>query len=498
VRLPAISVRRSTLFYLAVALLASSPAWIVEHPPLQDLPLHLATIRTVRSFHDPAFGFDQSFVLTFGRTQYVGYHVVGALLSWVVGVPAANVLLVSFYLAGTVLSVRSLLRALGRDERLCLLVLPLLVNTMFIYGLLPFLVGIPLMLWALAAAIVHFRNPHLGSDALLCVLALALFYSHIVPFGVFCIGAVALFPWLARERWWRCAAPLLPATLALLWWTVATEAGRLSRGAANDTDYPRQAVEGAVEDLPNWFTAVLRDRTDLLAVVGLGGVVFAAFLLARRAPPTPFPRAYIVLPLSCILLYFVLPPGHGYIWLVSQRFPILYAITVIPLVPMPEGKRGVLVSACALVAGLAAIANTCLHFIRFEREEVGDFDEAIESMQGDRKVCALVFDNRSAILNNYPFLHFGSYYQAAKGGVVMFTFAGYAHWPVDFQPSKYPPPGGPARRGWEWTPQKVPMSEIYPYYDYVLTRGGDFRPPAGTYRVTWHGGRWTVWAREPS
>ena len=46
-----------------------------------------------------------------------------------------------------------------------------------------------------------------------------------------------------------------------------------------------------------------------------------------------------------------------------------------------------------------------------------------------------------------------------------------------------------------WMPNEVPMGEIYPYYDYVLTRGGNFTPPLGTYRVAWRNSPWTVWAR---
>jgi len=41
------------------------------------------------------------------------------------------------------------------------------------------------------------------------------------------------------------------------------------------------------------------------------------------------------------------------------------------------------------------------------------------------------------------------------------------------------------------------MSEIYPYYDYVLTRGNGFlSPPAGTYHRKWHDRRWAVWAKD--
>jgi hypothetical protein len=40
------------------------------------------------------------------------------------------------------------------------------------------------------------------------------------------------------------------------------------------------------------------------------------------------------------------------------------------------------------------------------------------------------------------------------------------------------------------------MSELYPYYDYVLTRGNGFNPPHGTFHVAWRGGKWTVWERD--
>jgi hypothetical protein len=495
----AVRVRASTWFYLAVAFLATSPAWIVKHPPVQDLPFHLATIRILRSFRDPAFGFAQNFVFTFGRTQYVIYYVLGAVLSIFVGVVAANILLVSACLGGTVLALRSLLRALGRDERLCLLVVPLLVNVMFLYGLLPFTLAVPIMLWGLATAVRHFERPTLATGGLLGLLALALFYSHVLPFGLFCIGYAAMFPWIRPSRWLRSAAPALPVGAVVAWWTFFTDAGRLARGAATDNAAdPRRPVDAAILDIPNWFTNVFRDTSDELVLVALALLVLAALGWSLGDPDRskPLARRYLVVPIACVIFYFVLPEGHGYIWLIAQRFPILFAVTAIPLVRMPRAGRGTLVTAAALVLGLGSIANVCQHFIRFELDEVGDIDGAIDAMEPNRRVCALIYDKGSSIVNNQPFLHFGSYYQVRKGGVVMFTYAGYAHWPVDFQPDKYPPPGGSARLRWEWTPEFVPMSEIYPYYDYVLTRGAGFRPPDGTYHLMFHDLHWYVWEKD--
>jgi hypothetical protein len=489
--------RPSTWFYLAVAFVATAPAWIVKHPPLQDLPLHLATIRTFKSIHDPAFGMDKDLVLELGRTQYVIYYVLGAGLATVFGIVGANVLLLSGYLGGTVLALRDLLRAMGRDERLCLLVLPLLVNQMFVYGLFPFSLGIAIMFAALATAVRHFEKPTRRTGVVLALLAVALFYSHVFPFAIFGMGCAAMFPWTRPTRWIASAAPLVPAVAVLAWWTFFTAAGQLVSGATEGFE-SHKTLDASIAELPNWFINVLRDRSDEVVVIALALVVVAAFglSLGESDRSKPIARAYTLLPLACIVLYFKLPEGHGYIWLIAQRFPILFAMTAIPLVRMPRGGRGVFVTAAALAVGVGAIVNTCQHFIQFEREEVGDIDGAIDAMEPGRRVCALMYDKGSTIVNHVPFLHFGSYYQEAKGGVVMFTFAGYAHWPVDFKAGHYPPPGGPARHRWEWTPEMVPITEIYPYYDYVLTRGQGFRPPPGTYHVKWHSDRWTVWARD--
>lgn len=488
----------STIFYVLVAVFASAPAWIVRHPPLQDLPIHLTTVRMIRSFSDPAFGFDRDFVMTLGRTQYVVYYLIGAVVSWVTGVLAANVVLVSTYLGGTVLGLRALLKALGKDERLCLLVVPVLVNMMFIYGLFPFLFGIPLMLWALATAIGHFERPTLKSGALLGVLALGLFYSHIFPFGIFAIGFAVLFPWGSPSRWMRALAPVVPAAAFTSWWLFFTTAGKLVLGAGTDNAVdPRKSIDAAILDLPNWFTNVFRDNTDEVILIALAALVVAILGLSQGDIDSSkaIARRYVLLPLACIVLYFLLPEGHGYIWLIAQRFPILFAILAIPLLRMPRGPRGALAFAGCLALAVVSVTNTCRHFIDFERQEVGDIDDAIAAMAPRSKVCALIYDKGSSIMNNQPFLHFGSYYQAERGGIVMFTYAGYAHWPVDFLPGHYPPPGKPARLRWEWTPEQVPITEIYPYYDYVLTRGNGFRPPQGTYHVLWRGDRWVVWGK---
>jgi hypothetical protein len=204
----------------------------------------------------------------------------------------------------------------------------------------------------------------------------------------------------------------------------------------------------------------------------------------------------VLIPIACLILYFTTGDMLGDVWLFSQRFPVPAMIAVIPLLRMPKGARGVVVSALALWVGTSSIVNVCTHFIRFEREEVGDFDTAIDKLAPRSHVAALIYDKSSSIVNDVPFLHFGSYYQAHKGGVVQFSNSGALYWPVRFRPGHYPPPGTRPRLRWEWTPEQVSIQELFPYYDYVLTRGRGFAPPPGTFHLAWSGDRWSVYARD--
>jgi hypothetical protein len=486
-----------TLFYWGVALMASAPAWIVKHPPLQDLPFHTATLRAVHSYSDPTFGFSKDFFLNLFHTQYALYYVVGSAVAYLLGVTGATVALMSAYLGGTVLALRALLAAIGKDERLCLFVLPLLVNVMFLYGLLPFVCGIPLMLLALAAAVKYLERPSRDRGLLLGALAVALFYAHVVPYALFGIGYAALFPWRWPQRWLAAVWPVAPSLLAVVGWVALSPQGKESAGAL-DAALQHTPFVDEMSRLPYWSTDVFRDTTDEFHVIALAAVVLLAIGLSQGEPDRakPAARGLVLVPIACLILYFTTGESLGDVWLFSQRFPVPGMISVVPMLRMPRGAWGVVVSALALAVGASSIANACEHFIRFEREEVGDFDGAIEQMAPRSHVAALIYDKSSVIVNGVPFLHFGSYYQAQKGGVIQFSNSGALYWPVRFREGHYPPPGARPRLRWEWTPEQVPIQELYPYYDYVLTRGRGFSPPPGTFHRIWSDNRWSVYERD--
>ncbi len=473
-----------TAVYVLVSLLATAPAWIVKHPPLQDLPFHLATIRVLHDFHTPGFGFDQVFRMTLGRTQYLVYYFLASGLAYLFGIKTANVLLLSTYLAGTPLTLRSLLKALGKDGRAGLLIIPTLINILWNFGLLPFLFGIPLFFLTLTAAVRHFDAPSRSRGIFLGISALALFYAHIFPFGLFAIAFALLFPYRRMERWGAFLAPMIPTAIGAIYWAFFTLAGRTALGAAQtDTKDPVLPLHESLSQAWTWLGAVFRDNSDERLWILLGALVLLAhgLSLGDRTQEPKKNRLLVVLPLLCFGAYFVLPQSRGPIyWLYAQRFPFLAILVLIPVLRFPQGLRGQLVFALAALLATLSTGNTCKHYIEFEKKEVGEIDEAIASIPKNQKVAALIFDKSSNVVEWVPFLHFGSYYQLEKGGVIQFSYVGYDHWPFEYLPGKNPPPEKRAPLRWEWTPEQRDIrNELAPYYDYILVRGAGFRPPSG-------------------
>ncbi len=479
--------RRGILFTL-IAILAAAPGWIVAKPPLVDLPYHAATIRILHSWSDPAMGMAEHYQIAWSQTQFSGYYLLGSLVSYVVGVANANVVLMIAYFAGTMLALRCLLRARGADERLCLFVIPILTNALFMRGLLPFLLGIPLALWALAFAIRHFRSPSVKDGIGLWATSLLSVFIHPIPFFVIALGAVFLFPFRSPKVWARAAIPLVPSAFLGVGWLRSPRSRFDAVGALAESG--QRPIGKSLGELNKWFLDIFRDDTDESTLTAWLVLMTLTLLLGRKLA-----LRMALLPLSCAILYFYLPDGHGFVWPLSQRFALLAALLIIPAMSMPKRGIGVALTGGMLGVGIYATANVTSRFASFQRTEIRALDTALAGMEPGRKVCALIYARFSSFTRTPVFLHFGSYYQLHKGGLVQFSFVGYPHWPVQYRPGKFPPPGTPARSRWEWTPHEIRMQEIHPYYDYVLTRGPGFSAPGGEYRVQNSSGAWKVWKR---
>lgn len=482
-----------SLVYFGLSVAAVVPLLSVAHPPLQDMPQHLAAISVLR--HYPEFGLGEYFELSLLRTQYLAYYAAAYLLSFIFGLALANKLLLCAAVIGLPWSLGFLFKALGRDPRIGLFAFGLSYNAHLILGFLNFIAALPLMIWGLTLAL-HFRREGTKTRgvALACLLV-ACFYMHIVPFAFLALGAALVLVGCGVRATLRRVWVFLPACAGVLSWLLLTPAGSSTLAAAGGASGKRGAqfasTSQALRELPMWLTDVLTSERDeqlfqlwcalfglalLLGVVlGIVGIVRSvrAKDAADRAPfrASPSVRLVVLCPLAA-LLYFVAPTGYDWIWPISARFPLIALLFASLLLPSLRGAVGhALFAALGLICVLN-FATVTRAFAAFEREEVLDLDAAVASIPAGQRVAGLMFRRGSQHVKFSPFLHAVAYYQAARGGAVMFTFADFPQSPFHFRdahrPARVPP-------RWEWLPDRVEPGRDLSWYNYVLTRGGPGR-----------------------
>jgi hypothetical protein len=499
---------------LALLALASAvPLLYVHYPPIEDLPQHLAAVRVLHDFHDPTFGFSRFFQIDLLRTQYLAFYLAADVLAYVTGVEPAVRLLAAAALVATPFATRSLLRALGKDGALALLVLPLSYNAHLVLGFFNFLLAIPLSFYGVALAIRQRRAFSQKRAVGLSLLALLCFYSHVVPFALMALG-IGL---VSLSRQWRntlrALLPLAPAGVASLIWLHASPAGQATLTAAAGAKHgpaPEYLpFEYAWQQLPVWLTNVLADDIGLhiaqawAALCGLIALlaVVDRFRSRAQAAPDALGRSLawrlLLLPPLCALLYFVAPGSYAWIWPIAQRFPLLAALWLVICLPRFRlGRLPVITLASALAA--ASFHYVGVAFAAVEREEVdaASFERALARIPPGQRVVGLMFNARSRYVGFAPFIHFVAYYQARKGGAVMFTFADFPQSPFRFRADNRPPRVPPR---WEWMPERVRPHLDLDFYDYALVRGGPglIASPISGFSRIYTSPHWTVWHHGP-
>ncbi len=503
------------ILFFALAVLAVVPLWVSDYPPLQDLPQHAAAIRVLADFSVPELRFQEHFELALGQTQYLAYYGFAVVLAKVFGVVLGQRLLLSLALIATAYSVRALLRALGRDSALAFLVFPLLWNAHTVLGFVNFIAAIPLTFYGLAFAASmrlgaegRFLGPRL-SPVLFGIVSLVAFFTHVVPWAFLILGAV-LFAFGPDSRGTlRRIAPLVPSLVVAVVWLLLSPAGRSVLGAAGLSDQAGAAPHfqtplEVIKSAPDWLTNVLPGATDdwvLFAWVFLVVACVALGAGARAREETPdgrlgrslLVRLAFLSPLALVAA-FVTPSSYQWIWPINARFPLLALLFLIPILPVPRARWRGAVIALAAALGIASAVQVSVAFHAYGRDELGPLDAALDAIPPGQRVAGLIFDQRSPHVRFSPLMHSVAWYQARKGGAVMFTFADFPQSPFRFRDDARPPPVPPR---WEWMPWRVRANPELLWYDYVLVRGGPGRiATAGSgFDRVFDRGRWSVWKR---
>jgi hypothetical protein len=301
----------------AFTLLMSIPIWTHPLPPLSDYVNHLARMQVIATIaHNPRLA----------HFYEIDWQVVPNLTMDVIVPMLARVM--NIYLAGQVFMVAmfalivsgtlALNRVLvGRWSALPLFAIPLLYNFVFLVGLMNYIFGIGVALWALAGWIAVRERAWPMRYALSTACVVALFFCHLSSLGIYGIGVLSfelLQLWERRHEPW-------PARLAEF------VAGGLPFLAAAPLLYASPTMQllggyyweqdGKVEGLMYVFS----NYSDIIAFA-IMAVMIASIVWAVRHRVLRFhPLVYVLLAVGAAV-YLALPRVMFDTYMADQRVPL--------------------------------------------------------------------------------------------------------------------------------------------------------------------------------
>jgi hypothetical protein len=305
------------VLFLVCTLLISVPVWTHPLPPISDYINHLARMFVIANL-------DKKPLLA--QFYQIDWQVIPNLTMDLVVPPLARIM--SVYLAGQIFIVLmfaliisgtlALNRALiGRWSLLPLAAFPLLYSYMFLVGLMNYLCGIGLALWAMAAWIKLREKLWPLRLAVSTIFVLAIFFCHLSALGIYGVGILSfeiLRLWERRNEPWPprivdfvasglpflAAAPLLyvSPTMKLIAATYWDQRGK---------------IDGLLY--------IVLDYSDIAAFLLIGIVVVASVWAIRHRVLRFHPLVYVLLIVGTII-YLALPRVMFETYMADQRVPI--------------------------------------------------------------------------------------------------------------------------------------------------------------------------------
>jgi hypothetical protein len=435
--------RRATLsldnerLFVTAVLLSIVPMWFGRYLPMVDLPGHAAVIAALQAI---AAG-NQTFAAAFDAHWTSPYMLAYGLFYAAAKVLPATVaakLVVSLAIAATPLLTAALLRAVGADDRWRWLAIPASYSYAFYWGFISFILAVPLALLLLIQTIRFDESPSVKRGLIIAATSIVLFYAHIIATGFACMTAVAYLAARNYRNLYQLVLRSLPYATPLpfiVFWFASNETGA--------ADAPIRY--GAFLQRLNLLIAQPSglERVSALGIVITCAIVALPPLAGSRLSASPARW----LPFALGLVVFLAAPSYAF------QTGFLYERLGVFLVPLwlmmwdpPTGQPRKLALLAMPLVVLWLFGNVA-RFASFARE-TQHFDAVLAAMEPGKRVASLVVDPTTPLFSTPVYLHFASWYQATKLGIVDFNFADF-HTVVEYKQADRPRISGQV----SWYPQ---------------------------------------------
>ena len=379
------------VLFAALILLISIPIWTHPLPPLSDYINHLARMHVIATLpkNPQLAGF---YEIDWQVIPNLTMDLIVPLLARFMNIYLAGqvfmVLMFALIISGTLALNRALI---GRWSAMPLLAFPLLYNYVFLVGLMNYIFGIGVALWALAGWIAVRERAWPLRLTLSTACAVVLFFCHLSSLGIYGIGVLSyefLRLWERRQQPWPgrivdfvvsglpflIAAPLLYAspTMALISRTYWDQRGK---------------IDGLMY--------VIADYSDIVAFAIVTAMV-ASIVWAVRHRVLRFHPLAVALILIGAIVYLALPRVMFDTYMTDQRVPIGVAFMLFACGDLELRRR--LVRRAFLVALIVLIAGRLIEIdLNWSQlsDSTGQFRSSVRRIAPGSKVFVAYADRAS-------------------------------------------------------------------------------------------------------
>jgi hypothetical protein len=316
-RAPDFSASQVMALFVALILLISIPIWTHPLPPLSDYVNHLARMQVIS---------EMSHNHPIAKFYELNWQVIPNLAMDFIVPPLARVM--NVYLAGQaflvltfvviVSGILMLNRVLiGRFSVLPLFAIPLLYNYVFLVGLMNYIFGIGIAIWALAGWIAVRERAWPIRFALASAFVVILFFCHLSALGIYGIGLLSfelLRLWERRfEPWPRRIAEFFLTGLPFLIVVPLLYASPTMQLVIATSWEQRGKLDGMIYVIANYSD---------IAAFALVGILVACAVWAIRHRVLKFHRLAVVMLVVGGIIYFSLPRVMFDTYMTDQRVPL--------------------------------------------------------------------------------------------------------------------------------------------------------------------------------
>jgi len=452
-----------------VGALFALPVLIAKYPPMDDLPLHEASIGLLRHWGDVRFAPPTLYAINLGHSNQLFSFLV-LFLSYAVPIGWASKLVIAAALVALPVAAAHFADHVGASRWTALLVAPVGLGWLFFWGLVQNILGLVALLWLLPSIDRFASGPTWRGAIKLCGAMVVLHFAHQAMQLVACAALVLCsigMPWRAKPM----ALRTIPAFFCV---ALAFAANRYSwrfAGARHLRQPPFQwyslphKLVGVPGVLFGGYEPYIRNLVMLLALVPV------VFLAVGRSPANSGPAPTLgervhrwrfeLLVLLLVVIYFAGPANVRSTTLVYHRFlPPAWAIFAVCAGIHSRAMNRVVVRALCAVVPAATLLIAWPSFADSHRV-YSDLEKIIDRIDIGSSVLALNIGAQVPHRLWNPIVAMG-HVIAVRGGRSLFD---YTHSPVS-------PVTQRAEKQWENTLDRIEARSVHfcPDWDFTLFR----------------------------